>query len=615
MVDFKFQFKSNKLCTRNDVFDLFLGMTEPLKKLYSEKCAFLKLDNFGAHYDEKSSYVEGFSRVIWGLAPFIAGGGKSDLLYTYIKGIENGTDPESDEYWGALRDVDQKIVEMASLSVFLLLAPEYAWEPLSDKGKENFAKYLYRVNDVIVPKTNWLFFRILVNIALKKTGNPYRADILEEDLSNVDNMYVDNGFYEDGIGGQVDYYNPFAIHFYCLLYAKFMRDEDEERCKRFIERSSLFAKKFIYWFDNNGVAVPFGRSMTYRFAMSAFFGALAFCDVQALPWGTIKAVVLKNMRWWMDKPIFARDGVLTVGYGYPNLIMSEEYNSPTGPYWALKWFIILAIDADHPFWGAEESEILATERISAQKEKNFLIQRTENGDNVVALCSGQYIPNGFSNFTAKYSKFAYSSKYAFSVSRDYETLKGGAFDSMLALREKGEAPFHVRGRNEIKEFSERYILSEWNPYSDVNIKTYLIPCGDFHIRIHRINSKRTLYAAEGGFSIRRWEDNKDKYIECDTNKALVQTAEDISIVINLFGYRGGITVMSENTNLNYSRSVLPVLEGEVNEGETIFACAVFAGANSAYGNELIKNAPEIKLENNKIHVIFEGTDFLTIPTA
>ena len=159
MVDFKFQFKDNKLSTRDDVFELFLAMSEPLKEFYSEKCAFLKLDNFGAHYDEKSSYVEGFARVIWGLGPFIAGGGTSDLLNTYVKGIENGTDPESEEYWGELRDVDQKLVEMASLAVFLLLAPDKAWEPLSDKAKENFAKYLYRINEVVVPRTNWLFFR------------------------------------------------------------------------------------------------------------------------------------------------------------------------------------------------------------------------------------------------------------------------------------------------------------------------------------------------------------------------------------------------------------------------------------------------------------------------
>ena len=521
-----------------------------------------------------------------GLGPFIAGGGSADLLNTYIKGIKNGTDPESDEFWGELQDLDQKLVEMASLAVFLLLSPEHAWEPLSDKVKENFVKYLYRINDVVVPRTNWLFFRILVNVALKKTGNQYSAEKLNEDLEGVDEYYLSSGFYRDGVGGQIDYYNPFAIHFYSLIYAKFMSDEDRERCERFKKRSSEFAKQFICWFDDNGGAVPFGRSMTYRFAMSAFFGALAFANVEALPWGTIKAVVMKNMRWWLQKPIFARDGILTVGYGYPNLIMSEEYNSPTSPYWAFKWFIILALDEKHPFWQAEESDVLATERISVQKEKNFLLQRIENGNHVVAFCSGQYIPNGFANFTAKYSKFAYSSKYAFSVSRGCDTLRGGAFDSMLALRAEGETLFHVREGNVIKEINDKYILSEWNPFSDVHIETYLVPCNEFHIRVHRISSQRKLYVAEGGFAIKRWEHESDRYEECDIEKALVQTREDVSMVVNLQGYEKGKSVLSENTNLHFPRTVLPVLEGQLSEGETILACAVYAGSRTIDKNIL-----------------------------
>lgn len=602
----------NKTSTKKDILDLFTDLTKPLQDYYSPGCAYLKLDHFGAHYDTRSSYMEGFSRVIWGLAPFLAGGGTSDLLHTYMRGIENGTDPKSDEYWGDLQDVDQKLVELAPIAFFLLVAPKYAWEPLSSKAKKNLVKYLYRANEVVVPGSNWLFFRILINIALKKTGNKYDAEKLNEDLERVDSFYLANGFYTDGIGGQVDYYNPFAIHFYSLIYAKFMGDEDEQRCVRFIERAGKFATQFIHWFDNNGAAIPFGRSMTYRFAMSAFFGALAFCDVEALPWSTIKSVVMKNMRWWLEKPIFARDGILTVGYVYPNLIMSEEYNSPTSPYWAFKWFIILAVDDGHPFWSVMEDEKLPTKRISMQKEKNFLIQNIENGQHAVALCSGQYVPNGFANFTAKYSKFAYSSKYAFSVSRGYETLRGGAFDSMLALRAEGDSLFHVRERNGIREINEWYILSEWAPYGDVNIETYLIPCGEFHIRIHKINSRRKLYAAEGGFSIKRWEKDSDKTIECDSNKAFVGTAEDISIVFNLWGYHKGIPVLSENTNLHYPRSVLPVLEGEVQEGNNIFACAVFAGSNSLYNQEIIKQVPKLKYEDGQICIMFEGAEFLTI---
>ena len=169
---------------------------------------------------------------------------------------------------------------------------------------------------------------------------------------------------------------------------------------------------------------------------------------------------------------------------------------------------------------------------------------------------------------------------------------------MLAVRAEGDALFHVREKNEILEFNEQYILSEWSPYDGVRIRTYLIPCGDLHVRIHKIETDKKLYVAEGGFSIPRWEDNKDKGIECDAQKSCVQTTDDISVVHNLLGYRGGITVLSENTNLHFPRSVMPVLDGIVNEGITLLACAVFAGTNNAYGKEMLAKVPKLQVENN-----------------
>jgi hypothetical protein len=95
--------------------------------------------------------------------------------------------------------------------------------------------------------------------------------------------------------------------------------------------------------------------MTYRFAMAGFWGALAFADVEALPWGTIKGYYLRHLRWWADKPIAHRDGILSVGYCYPNLLMSESYSAAGSPYWAFKVFLPLALPESHPFWQAEES--------------------------------------------------------------------------------------------------------------------------------------------------------------------------------------------------------------------------------------------------------------------
>ena len=64
-------------------------------------------------------------------------------------------------------------------------------------------------------------------------------------------------------------------------------------------------RDYLYWFEDGGRAVPFGRSLTYRFGQCAFFSALAFAGVEALPWGVVKSRVLGNLRDWFAQPIFS----------------------------------------------------------------------------------------------------------------------------------------------------------------------------------------------------------------------------------------------------------------------------------------------------------------------
>lgn len=89
--------------------------------------------------------------------------------------------------------------------------------------------------------------------------------------------------------------------------------------------------------SNSGRAIPFGRSMIYRFAMSSFWGALAFADVELpapLTWGVIKGLQLRNVRYWAKQAgAYNSDGTLTIGFCYPNHNLTENYNSPGSPYW------------------------------------------------------------------------------------------------------------------------------------------------------------------------------------------------------------------------------------------------------------------------------------------
>ena len=64
--------------TRTDTALLLLDWIRPLKEHYSEGRAQLIIGHTSAHYGETSIRMEGFSRVLWGLAPLFSQ--KNELL-------------------------------------------------------------------------------------------------------------------------------------------------------------------------------------------------------------------------------------------------------------------------------------------------------------------------------------------------------------------------------------------------------------------------------------------------------------------------------------------------------------------------------------------------------
>lgn len=127
----------------------------------------------------------------------------------------------------------------------------------------------------------------------------------------------------------MDYYSTsFAIQTLQLIYSKIAGKDDPERAKIFKERAQQIALDFVHYFDMEGRAIPFGRSVIYRFGMVAFWSALAFADVELpspLTWGAVKGIVLRHLRWWQSQnDIWSSNGTLSIGYSFPNMFVSSK---------------------------------------------------------------------------------------------------------------------------------------------------------------------------------------------------------------------------------------------------------------------------------------------------
>lgn len=585
----------NPLRTRADLQDAVRALVAPLWPRFSPGAARVRIGASGAHFDDHAAELEGFARPLWGLVPLATGGGSFDGWERYRRGLANGSDPQHAEYWGDPRNYDQRLVEMAAIGLALALIPQHVWEPLDPRAKEHLAHWLGAINRMQVVDNNWLFFRVLVNLGLANTGAAHDEAAMHAALDRLEAFYLGDGWYSDGPTAQRDYYVPFGMHYYGLVYARLAGERDPQRAQRFRERAAIFADEFVHWFAADGAALPFGRSLTYRFAQGGFWGALAFADVEALPWGVIKGLALRHLRWWGQRPIFQPDGTLSIGYAYPNLNVAEQYNSPGSPYWAMKFFLPLALPDSHPFWQAEELPLPELPMVQPQPQAHMILCRDQGGRHVVALTSGQHEP-WVRHASEKYAKFAYSTAFGFSVPIGGRGLSQAVPDSMLALSDDGEH-YRVRERTAEATIEHGALRSLWRPMPGVEVETWLIPSPPWHLRVHRLRTDRQLWSAEGGFALDRTGDDPLRQAGAQSEGAGFAFASypaGYSGLRDLAGQRAGQVLRADpNSNLLFPRTVLPLLLGQHAPGEYWLACAVLGTPDAAEGAEWWERVPEL----------------------
>jgi hypothetical protein len=583
MKTYDFPITHNPLVTRQDLASSLLEILKPCEEALVLDGAGLFVANETALYSARGALLEGWSRLLWGLAPLRAGGFSWKGEDSHARGFKEGPNREGKNYWGEVNDCDQRMVEMAAIALSLMLCPKEYWHPLSQKEKDALATWLNMINTHDMTHNNWLFFRVLVNLAFEKLGRKEcNLSLLETDLDELEAMYVQDGWYRDKV--PFDNYNPFAMQYYSLIYVAMRKDKDRERCKRFEDRVKLFALQHIHFFTEEGPFVPYGRSLTYRFAVVSFYSACAFAGVEVLPWGVLKGIVLRNLRWWFKQPIFDRDGFLTVGYVNPSLIIAEQYNAPGSPYWSLKTFIILALDDEHPFWKSEELPLPQMPSIQVLKVPHTIMQRTKD-DDVVLLNAGQYPLYHMMHIAEKYAKFAYSAHYAFSASSSYYDFDKCGCDSMLYFSEDGQE-WRPRREMEVLHVASDYLCSLWHPYPDVTVKTYLIPYMDFHVRLHEIETGRAVYTKEGGFSIELYRgmemETAPIELKRDPSSLVIQMPWDFTLISDPLQNREASSIRpTPNLNLNFTTTIVPVLSGKIEaDSKATYLSVVGAGRSN-----------------------------------
>lgn len=135
----------------------------------------------------------------------------------------------------------------------------------------------------------------------------------------------------------------------------------------------------------------------------------------------------------------------------------------------------------------------------------------------------------------------------------------------------------------------------------MEVQTWIIPAGLWHVRVHRIKAGRELDVAEGGFAVQTLAgDAKDQAVVLTvTGGVLAKMSDGMSGMINISGFEQAMMVYPEaNTNVLKPRTMIPTLTARLTQGEHILISAVFGATNSKENELEWLNPPTVERDSS-----------------
>ena len=421
---------------------------------------------------------------------------------------------------------------------------------------------------------NWRLFATLVNLGLKSVGEPFDAEITTAAFRRVDEFHHGGGWYADGPGDAAfDHYNPWAIHFYGLLNAA-LGGCDTEAADTVRQRARDFAPEYLRWFAADGAGLAFGRSLTYRFAQAAFFGAMAFADEPGPGWGVLRGAWARQIRSWSGRPVLNGDGTLSIGYAYPSLLMSEQYNAAGSPYWALKAFCRWHSPRRTPSGPIRKSRSHPSRPPSTSNRKPGSFSAGHIRPRHCPLCRARPARNPAQRGEVPQVRVLHGLRLLRAHPADRPRRRRSRLD---ARAERGRRLLAPSTDDVDRSVDGEELVVRWCPWPDVEIKTRLSFDDGRQLRRHRITTRRALHTVEGVFCVPLGDDAPEETVTAGS--ALAVSGGKASGIRDTTGVRHGAVLRPDpNGHLLWPRTLLPVLRGELQPGEHELTTLVYANS-------------------------------------
>jgi hypothetical protein len=306
-----------------------------------------------------AAHVEAFCRVFMGVAPLFAADASADGDDVRRATLAAWTAVVDDGYinWDC---GDQLMVEAANLAYAFLLYPR-SWQVLPAATRAGVFGILGRAAAIKPCNNNWLLFKCAIDTFLHKHGKVAGLDAVHRLMDTFETWYVGDGWYKDGPGFHMDYYNSFVIlPFLYVIYNELRqrggRPVHQTRFDAVVGRVRRHAEFLERLIATDGTFPLFGRSMVYR---TAAFHALAFCATHVgLPSSLRPGQVRRALGQVHERMFALREdgaqfdaaGFLNLGFNGAQPEVANRYSNNGSCYFTCLSFMPLAAGPTHPFW-------------------------------------------------------------------------------------------------------------------------------------------------------------------------------------------------------------------------------------------------------------------------
>jgi len=281
-------------------------------------------------------------------------GYKGSVTAPFIKAIIKGTDPQDPFYWGDPKPNDQ-VGSIFAIAVYLN-QPVF-WDPLTEHQKLNVLNYLQKQTHNKTYDNNHYFFHMVPVSLLEKFNYEANREHLTKMYDRLFGWYRGEGWFIDGSNRGFDYYNIWGFQLFNQILYRYDKKWHDLFGERIAKNSALFLETYPFLFGKDGGPIPWGRSLSYRFADVSLIGWSVLNGTCTLPPGQARRIASGSLKYFWEHGCLGENNLLNIGYWGTNTEMAEDYIAPGDPYWATQGLSCLLIPKDDPFWTSVEEPI------------------------------------------------------------------------------------------------------------------------------------------------------------------------------------------------------------------------------------------------------------------